>query len=106
MNLYGSLESAQLFIFVVFLILNIFHDFKLLDGLLGRHGVLTLSVNRQHHQAAAIIITSLGLIDNRLRQYDAAEVRNNVGIYRHFNVARVRLEDVDKLDAHGLYIKT
>ncbi len=97
------LESAHL---LVFLLLYVLHDLKLLDRLLSSYCVLALWVNRHQHETAAIIGAPLCLINHGLRQDDTAEVGDDVGIYRHLNVGGVWLENVNKLDAHGFNVKT
>ena len=51
------------------------------------------------------MVESRGLVDDRLRQDDAAQIGNDVWADTHLDQARMEGEDVDELEAHGLDIE-
>lgn len=54
---------------------------------------------------ALMMVESRGLVDDRLRQDDAAQIGNDVWPDTHLDQASMEGEDVDELEAHRLDIE-
>lgn len=55
---------------------------------------------------ALVMVESRGLIDDRLRQDDAAQIGNDIWSDAHLDQARMEGEDINEFETHGLDIET